>query len=88
MRGRGVSVSRAASDLDLHGNVMRRWMREQAADSESAFPIDGVVKPEQQEIERLRCELARMNAGSDILQKKQRPTSLGPRYELRFVAKH
>jgi len=33
-------------------------VREQAADPGSAFPGHGVMKPEQ-EIERLRCELAR-----------------------------
>ncbi len=38
VRERGVSVSQAAHDLDLHENVLRKWVREQVADSESAFP--------------------------------------------------
>ena len=44
-------------------------MREETADPESAFPGRGVLKPEQQEIERLRRELARMKAERDILKK-------------------
>ena len=43
--------------------------REQQADPGSAFPGYGVMKPEQQEIERLRRELARMKAERDILKK-------------------
>ncbi|MEG8058572.1 IS3 family transposase [Sphingomonas sp. 22L2VL55-3] len=82
VRERGVSVSQAARDLDLHENVLRKWVREQAADPGSAFPEHGVLKPEQQEIERLRRELARMKAERDIL-KKRRPTSPGTRYEVR-----
>jgi transposase-like protein len=77
-----MSVSQAARDLDLHDNVLRKWVREQAADPGSAFPGHGVLKPEQQEIERLRRESARIKAERDI-QKKQRPTSPGTRYKIR-----
>ena len=70
---RGVSVSQAARDLDLHGNVLRKWVREQAADPGSAFPGHGMTKPERQEIERLRRELARMKAEREVL--KNRPGS-------------
>ena len=69
VRERGVSVSQAARDLDLHENVLRRWVREQVADPGAAFPGHGVMKPEHQEIERLRRELARMKAERDILKK-------------------
>jgi transposase len=69
VRERGVSVAQAARDLDLHENVLRKWVREQQADPGSAFPGHGVMKPEQQEIERLRRELARMKAERDILKK-------------------
>ncbi len=54
VRERGVSLSQAARDPDLHENVVRKWVREQAAEPGSAFPGPGVMKPEQQEIERLR----------------------------------
>ena len=51
---RGVAVAQAARDLDLHENVLRKWVREQAADPQQAFPGKGQMKPEQLEIEKLR----------------------------------
>ena len=62
VRDRGVAVAQAARDLDLHENVLRKWVREAEADPQSAFPGNGQMKPEQQEIERLRRKLARMKA--------------------------
>lgn len=60
VRERRVSVAQAARDLDVHENVLRKWVREQVTDPGSAFHGHGVTKPERQEIERLRRELARM----------------------------
>ena len=85
---RGVSVSQAARDLDLHENVLRKWMREQTADPGSAFPGHGVMKPEQQEIERVRRELARMKAERDILKKSGGLLRQGLDMRFEFVAKH
>ena len=50
---RGVAVAQAARDLDVAESVLRRWMRELARDPGEAFPGNGVMKPEQAEIERL-----------------------------------
>ena len=47
---RGVAVAQAARDLDLHENVLRKWVREQAADPQQAFPGKGQMKPEQLEM--------------------------------------
>ncbi len=38
IRERGVTVAQAARDLDVHENVLRKWVREQEADPGSAFP--------------------------------------------------
>ncbi len=78
----GGAVSQAARDLDLHENVLRKWVREQEADPGSAFPGHGVMKPESEGIERLRRELARMKA-ERASQKKRRPNSPGTRYDVR-----
>ena len=43
---RGVSVAQAARDLDVHENVLRKWVRELTADPQQAFPRKGVIKPE------------------------------------------
>ena len=66
---RGVAVAQAARDLDVHENVLRKWVREQAADPQQAFPGKGQMKPEQLEIDRLRKEVARLKAERDILKK-------------------
>jgi transposase len=69
VRERGVAVAQAARDLDLHENVLRKWVREQSADPQQAFPGHGQLKPEQLEIEKLRREVAKLKAERDILKK-------------------
>jgi len=69
VRARGVSVAQAARDLDVHENVLRKWVREFGADPMQAFPGHGQMKPEQLEIERLRREVTKLKAERDILKK-------------------
>jgi transposase len=66
---RGVAVAQAARDLDVAESVLRRWMHELVQDPRHAFPGNGVMKPEQAEIERLRKEVARLKMERDILKK-------------------
>jgi transposase len=49
VRDRRVAVAQAARDLDVHDNVLRKWMRELGKDAKHAFPGHGHVKPEQQD---------------------------------------
>ena len=67
VRERGVSVRQAARDLNVHENVLRKWMKEFGADPQHAFPGHGQMKPEQLEIERLRREVQKLKAERDIL---------------------
>ena len=69
IKERGVSVAQASRDLDVHENVLRKWVKEFAADPTQAFPGDGQMKPEQLEIEKLRREVAKLKAECDILKK-------------------
>jgi transposase len=69
IRERGVSVAQAARDLDVHENVLRKWVKEFAADPGQAFPGHGQMKPEQLEIEKLRREVAMLRAERNILKK-------------------
>ena len=69
IRDRGVSIAQAARDLDVCENVLRKWVKEFAADPGQAFPGHGQMKPEQLEIEKLRREVAKLKAERDILKK-------------------
>ena len=69
VKDRGVSVAQAARDLDVHENVLRKWVKEFSADPVQVFPGQGQMKPEQLEIERLRREVAKLKAERDILKK-------------------
>jgi transposase len=69
IRERGVSVSQAGRDLGIHENVLRKWAKEFGSDPVQAFPGHGQMKPEQQEIERLRREVNKLRAERDILKK-------------------
>jgi len=69
VRERGVSVAQAARDLDVHQNVIRKWVKQLEDDPRQAFPGQGHMKPEQAEIERLRREVQKLKAERDILKK-------------------
>jgi transposase len=66
---RGLPVTRAAKQLDVHPNVLGKWVRDFESDPAHAFPGQGKLKPEQAEIERLKRELARVKMERDILKK-------------------
>ena len=88
VKERGVSVAQAARDLDVHENVLRKWVREAAVDPQQAFPGQGVMKPEQ--------------AGAGALEEGERQAAHGARHveksggllrqgvdvKFGFVAKH
>jgi len=66
---RGVSIAQASRDLGLHANVLRKWVRDQKADPQHAFPGHGQMKPEQAEIAALKKEVAKLKMERDILKK-------------------
>jgi transposase len=69
VKERGVSVAQASRDLDVHENVLRKWIREATADPKQAFPGQGVLKPENAELDRLRKENAKLRMERDLLKK-------------------
>lgn len=66
-QGTGVSAAQAGRDLDVHENVLRKWVKEFGSDPVQAFPGHGQMKPEQLEIERLWREVNKLKAERDIL---------------------
>ncbi|AKC69666.1 transposase [Pandoraea oxalativorans] len=69
VKERGVAVAQAARELDVHENVLRKWMRDAAVDPQRAFPGQGVMTSERAEIERLRKENAKLKMERDLLKK-------------------
>ena len=41
VRERGVSIAQASRDLDLHENMLRKWVKDFASDPVQAFPGQG-----------------------------------------------
>jgi transposase len=72
-----VSVAQARRDLELAESFLRPWLRETQAEPQQAFPGHGQMRPEQQEIERLRQKVAKLKAERDILKKPRRTSPWG-----------
>ena len=60
---------KVARDLDLRPDMLRRWKRQLEADPRQAFPGQGRLKPDDDEMRRLRRELDRVREERDILKK-------------------
>jgi transposase-like protein len=63
-----------ADELDVHYTTVRDWVRQYKRDGANAFPGSGNLKLEDDELRRLRRELADLKEENEIL-KKRRPTS-------------
>ena len=66
---RGVAVAQAAKDLDVHENVLRKWVRELRDQPHQAFPGNGKQMVQDAEVVRLRKEVAKLKVERDILKK-------------------
>lgn len=64
-----MTVAQAARDLDLHENVLRKWVKDYKDDPANAFPGQGQQKPEQAEVAALKREVKKLKAERDILKK-------------------
>ena len=65
----GAVKSKVASDLGLHANVLRKWVKDHGKDAQQAFPGRGKQRPDDAEVARLRRELEKTKAERDILKK-------------------
>lgn len=62
-------LDKLARELGIHPNTLYRWRRAYLEDGEGAFPGHGKLTPADEEIRRLRRELARVKEERDILKK-------------------
>lgn len=58
-----------AEEIGVHYTTIRDWVRYYKADGENAFPGSGNLKPEDEEIRRLRRQLADLKEENEILKK-------------------
>jgi transposase len=66
---RGLKVTQVARDLGIHPNMLSRWKREYLGDGNRPFLGKGYIKPEEEEIRRLRREVESLQEERDILKK-------------------
>jgi transposase len=62
-------LAEIARELGVHPNVLYRWRDQLLADPDQAFPGKGKLKPDDEELRRLRRELDVVKEERDILKK-------------------
>jgi len=65
----GYSRAEAARSLDIHANLLGRWIREYEDDDGQAFRGNGKLTAEQAEIRQLKEQVRRLKMEKDILKK-------------------
>ncbi len=63
------SVREVARDLGIDANTLYHWKHELAAEGREAFPGKGRLSPQEEELRRLRRELAEAKEDREILKK-------------------
>jgi transposase len=64
-----ATITEMAQSLNVHYTTVRDWVRSYKRDGSSAFPGSGNLKPEDEEMRRLRRELADLKEENEILKK-------------------
>jgi len=65
----GLTIAQTARDLGIGQSVLQRWKQQFGDDPDHAFPGQGHLKPEAEELRQLRLENARLRQERDILKK-------------------
>ena len=63
------TAGKAAESLGIGNSTLCKWIKEHKADGNSAFPGKGSLKPEDEEIRRLRLQVKRLEMEKSILKK-------------------
>ena len=64
-----TTISKMAEELGVHYTSVRDWAKDYKRDGENAFPGSGNLKPEDDEIRKLRRQLADLKEENEILKK-------------------
>ena len=65
----GRDLYEVAKELEIRPDILRKWKKKFESDGKSAFPGSGRLKPEDEELRRLRRENERLRMERDILKK-------------------
>ncbi len=65
----GSPLAQVARELDVSASVLRRWKQQFEEDPSEAFPGNGRMKAEDDELRRLRKEVVRLRQERDFLKK-------------------
>jgi transposase len=65
----GNTQSKIERDLGISQGIISRWKRELRKDGDQAFPGKGRLKPDDDELRRLKRENERLRTERDILKK-------------------
>ncbi len=65
----GFNAAEAARNLDINENLLRRWKKEFEGKQKEAFQGNSSMTPEQEELRRLRKEVAQLKVEKEILKK-------------------
>ena len=64
-----LAVAEVARRLDVSETLLRAWRKAVLAKGDAAFPGQGNPTPAEDELRRLRAEVARLRAERDLLKK-------------------
>jgi transposase len=65
----GRAGSGVAKELGIHANLLYRWRKEYLEDNDESFPGQGKMKASDEEVARLRREVALLREDREILKK-------------------
>ena len=65
----GLTQTEVAKSLDVDPSTIGYWIKVYAADGTDAFPGNGKLKPQDDELRRLRAENKRLQMECDFLKK-------------------
>ena len=69
LRAPGMTAAQAARNLGVAQSQLYKWRKEQGEHGDEAFPGKGRLRPQDDEIRRLRREVDRLRMERDILKK-------------------
>ena len=64
-----TTISKMVDEIGVHYTTVKEWVKNYKKDGNNAFPGSGNLKPEDEELRRLRREIADLKEENDILKK-------------------